>query len=83
MIKLEEHKFHAEGEGNLLINEAGIVIYRIAQLMSKEGLDTHENIIKKIVDVNKIVKLTDAGMKAEEAIDVLGLNDEVGIKEQL
>ena len=82
MIKLEEYKFHAEGEGNLLINEAGIIIYRIAELMSKESLDTHQGVIEKILHINDIIKLTDSGMETEEAIGVLGLNDEVGIREQ-
>ncbi len=81
MIKLEEHNFHAEGSGSLLINEAGLIIYRVAQKIAEEGLDTHEDVIEKIMDINNIIKLTDAGMTMEEAISVLGLKNKVGIKE--
>ena len=78
MIKITEGQFQAEGTPGTLINEAAIAVHEICQHLVDKGIEKEfEKALSTIINIVNVTHMSHSGMSKTEAIEVLGLEDEL------
>ena len=77
MIAQDKGKTTLDGSPSLLISELGALIHYAAKSIAEGTSMEYNTIVSNIIDGASIYKLTEAGMTQEEAIDTLGMKDQI------